>query len=1102
MASRHSQLGRRLEGSTRSVRTSRHVSRAQNFVVEHDEAQSFALRAAFLHYLLEPKTKRKQWVAAPAKPAPPKEASVVQLVQEYTSGTTTSLKLPHNFSQTLLDRIGGVLRGSEALPGFNDAAVKRSFAEAYTTFSEKNFRKTIDKERKFEPLVLMFYSAATKAAQKGKTQDDDSWKLLPDRHLAMFVRLTLAILRDTGAERERPELASRLQNLEKKLLTNDQDLVGGETSGKTIEVTVPLSYDVKDMHLVQVVASIFGLSHSEAQAEINEKRSVWTEEAALKDLKAYQHRLNSDMTGALRGSDFDLDDAFAEWKKTETMDLPKMMLDILTAKPELAKSSSGPSDKPFSSRPNSVFVDDQAYGDLSRAISAAADGGPVPDVSSLARMSIGDAGSIRAVDNNIYTFIPSEPRAYFKYILQQAMTFDQIHADPDLEYQPCSKQSTELMTELCVRWRLPQASRLICILEVAARQYKDEQLTADELDDVFRYINSPLPEPKKQPHMHQCSTPLNAIPPSHWTMRDYATYQTTLTNLHDALLRDLFDLMEQCYSTKPPQTQAVLYVLENHVEQDPCFSKRKEVIEEFTESLDEKLHSRASEVYREYMEKVLPADNAEWDFLQVVKLGKAVTKLCERIRTRYKRAPEIMGVNPLSILVHRIFPSFEKDAHHIIQAILDKAHHEGLEFDMAEGFELYKELKTIRSIHEEMLPRTQPFAFNVEDLLVDFPWRLIRNADGRMEEYVDSAVKQDQFQVRTESLEDIPTDEQRHSVSIIDLFMLFNQSLDQITKLEWQNTEHLARFMTALSKSFCAGVGRYCELVDQQFAREMDRPSAEDLAMQNKTTQERLLQYARNAWTSQEKAAPFQFYPESFVKLNNIEYAMQELDKLETAMNAEGCAAELERIDGPKKKVRKPNKYTFTVKVVEAEDLKACDPNGFSDPYVVFGDEYQKRLHKTRIIYRNLNPRWDESFDITVQGPVNVIATIWDYDTFGDHDYVGRTSLKLDPVHFQDYLPREFWLDLDSQGRMLVRISMEGERDDILFHYGKAFRHLKRTERDMVRKITDKVSKTSFPVSHKWQRIANFFSLHRKSPLPSHMMRCGVSLALVASVHL
>lgn len=184
---------------------------------------------------------------------------------------------------------------------------------------------------------------------------------------------------------------------------------------------------------------------------------------------------------------------------------------------------------------------------------------------------------------------------------------------------------------------------------------------------------------------------------------------------------------------------------------------------------------------------------------------------------------------------------------------------------------------------------------------------------------------------------------------------------------------------------------------------------------------------------------------------------MQQLDKLEKLMNVDGCAAVLSKVDSPKQTTRKSNKYAFTVKIVEAEDLKACDPNGTSDPYVVLGDERQKRLAKTRVIARNLNPRWDESVEFTVSGAVNIIATIWDHDTFGSHDYVGRASLKLDPVHFSDYLPREFWLDLDTQGRLLLRVSMEGERDDVQFYFGKAFRHLKRTERDMVRKVTDKV---------------------------------------------
>ncbi|KAL7927673.1 hypothetical protein ACQKWADRAFT_277488 [Trichoderma austrokoningii] len=1061
MASRQSyQSQHGVNNSSKDMGRSRAQSALQH-PVDPDEARSFALRTAYLHYLLQPKAKRKQYVPAPKQPARA-HTSVGQLVQDFVSGNSSSIKLPHNFATALLERVGGVLRGSEALPGYSDAAVKRSFAEAYTAFSERTFRKTIEKERKIEPLVLIFYSAATKAAQKGKTPDDesDSWKLLPDRHLAMFVRLAANVMKDLGHDRDRPELMSRLTDLESKLLRNDQDLVSNSTAGTgtTIEVIVPLSYEVKDMPMVQTVASIFGMGLSEAQKILNEKRQVWTEEAALKDLKSYQTRLNANLPGTLSSHDFDVEDAFTEWKKSEATHLSQMMMDILTAKPELAKTKTGPIDQSMTSRPTSMYENDQAYADLSRVISDSSASSFAFDPSiSLSSLAIGESSSIRAVDETIYTFTPSNPRSFYKIILQQAMMFDQMHADPNNDYQPLSHKSMDLLNELSVRWRIPQFSRLIVLLEGVANQFLEKEIAPEDLDAAFDIIKSPSQELKKPPHIHQYNAPLTDFDPSRWTMHDFAAYQHTLQILHDALLQELYDLLEGCYQAKPPNIGPVMFLLENHIGQDPTFSPRADVMKDFKQLLSERLAQKATEIYHQNMQKQIPERKEEWDFAHVVQLGKAVSKVCDRIRKRYKKTSTIMGVDPLSILVYEVFPKFEQDASAIIQIIMQGASESGQELEIQDGFELYKELKEIRDIHEEFLPK-EPFAFNIEDLLVDFVWRWLKSAEARMEDFVDQAIKQDQFQVRTDNPDQIAGDSQRHSVSIIDMFMLFNQTVDQIFKLEWGNAEHHARFMTALAKFFAAGVGRYCETVDQQFAKEMDRPSAQELAAQTQTTQEKWMQYAKDAWNNKEKAEPFHFFPESFVKLNNIEYAMQELDKLEKNMNVEACAALLEKKDGVKKKSRKPSKYTFTIKVVEAEDIKACDPSGYSDPYVVFGDEYQKRLHKTRIIHRNLNPRWDESFDITVQGPVNVIATIWDYDTFGDHDYVGRTSLKLDPNHFGDYLPREFWLDLDSQGRLLIRVSMEGERDDIVFHFGKAFRHLKRTERDMVRKITDKLT--------------------------------------------
>lgn len=60
-----------------------------------------------------------------------------------------------------------------------------------------------------------------------------------------------------------------------------------------------------------------------------------------------------------------------------------------------------------------------------------------------------------------------------------------------------------------------------------------------------------------------------------------------------------------------------------------------------------------------------------------------------------------------------------------------------------------------------------------------------------------------------------------------------------------------------------------------------------------------------------------------------------------------------------------------------------------------------------------LNLWWDELVDIIVLGVLNVIVIIWDYDMFGEYDFVGWMLFKLDLVYFGDYLLREFWLDFD-----------------------------------------------------------------------------------------
>ncbi|THC93756.1 hypothetical protein EYZ11_006764 [Aspergillus tanneri] len=1072
-------FNRRINSLQNEVRHSRNLSASRRRPVNAAAAYSYALRVAYLSYLLQPRIRRAQTMPAPQQR--PKRASTFHdLMSDFSLvRDSKSTRFPHGFISELEKRLTGILTRKEKRKEYQDPLVVRTFAAFLNALKDQSFKKRMEKDRRAEDLVLIFYSNATKELSKGKDPDDDHWKFMVDRHVALFVRLFALILKNNDWARDRPELSNRLSALENKLLSQDLDLV--EANGpSTVEVVVPLSYDVKDMSHVQHVARIFGMSTAQAQSDIDKHRGVWTAQAALKDLKAYQAHLSLNTRKTLSKEDFENEEAYETWKKSEGPDLSQMMLAIMQSNPEITKSTPGALPRFNTNAGDSIA--DAAHGDLSRTnadrpVSHIFDQ-PI-DLSSLSLSE--DVNNNESDESDTYLYIPPDPRSMYRYILAQTLTHDL--KDRDIEaaqttsdvqsMKLLSKQSSELLNEICLRWRIPNFSRVALFLDIARAKFVDNEIDLDTLDSAFTFVKEPPSDGKKRSSF---IAPV-VFDRQRWAIHDLLLMQQILSSLHEALLRELYVVMMDCYEGKPRPIGPVMYVLENHIQHDPNYTEDLEDIERFRSYVQDGLAQKATEKYQDLLGQEVPVEQEAWELNHVIQLCDAISKLAQRIRKRYRHNPEIMGVNPYTTLLSNVLPIFAEDAHEMVVRIIEQEKARGEEIAMEDGFDLYKQLTSIRALFTEALPES-PFPFRVEDLLEEFVWRWIRLTDQKIMEWVEQATRQDSFAVRAgDSMELVPEDH-RHSVSVIDIFRSFNQVVEQMIQLEWDDDLQYAKFMTALSRSIGKGLSRYCESLEQMFAKEMDRLSPDQEAVMNQTTQEKWMQIAKEAWTSKEKIEPFQFFPEvrafkkaslsfgrnivnrtqSLVKLNNVEYALSKFDKLEREINVDGCADVIAKHAPPptQQKMRRSTTYVFTIKVVEAEDLKACDMNGGSDPYVVLADEYQKRIAKTRIIYNNLNPRWDDTVDITTQGPLNIIATIWDWDAVGDHDYVGRTSIKLDPVHFSDFLPREYWLDLDTQGRLLLRVSMEGERDDIQFYFGKSFRTLKRTERDMTRKITEK----------------------------------------------
>jgi SOS response regulatory protein OraA/RecX len=150
----------------------------------------------------------------------------------------------------------------------------------------------------------------------------------------------------------------------------------------------------------------------------------------------------------------------------------------------------------------------------------------------------------------------------------------------------------------------------------------------------------------------------------------------------------------------------------------------------------------------------------------------------------------------------------------------------------------------------------------VEGLLEEFVWRWLRLTDQSVMEWVNHAIRQDKFTVRGGELDEVVPEEKRHSVSVIDIFRSYNQVVENLIGLEWDDDLQYAKFMTALANSMGKGVAKYCESLEQMFAREMDRLTPEQEAALNQTTQEKLMQFAKDTWTNKDKIEPFQFSSE------------------------------------------------------------------------------------------------------------------------------------------------------------------------------------------------------------------------------------------------
>lgn len=585
-----------------------------------------------------------------------------------------------------------------------------------------------------------------------------------------------------------------------------------------------------------------------------------------------------------------------------------------------------------------------------------------------------------------FFYFPEDPRSFYRHLLKRCLELDTRSAGRELSDNPqnptilLSKQSNDLLTKASTVWRIPATTRSVLLLDVAEELFSDETLSIEGVRDSFtvaRYLSR--------------DTFKREWSPSSWPTSDRMLFTNVLTALQTDLVARIGKFLEMLYHDSPPQLGPLLEILEEHIFSLDRFDGYLSLFptELQIDRLRSILISVAEDKYDQLIDNI-PRDNS-LDLLHIIGLADQLVSIAKRLSKRYK-TPLFGELHISFISTERHLTLFAADSQSMFNHLMA---HNAEEPSFEDVIVLYKKLVEIRDLYDQVNTARTPFGFDIEKTFYPFIIKWAETSSDLAISWVDPAVESDKF---------VPIDADAgalNSTSVNDLFASFNSALALIRDLRWKNQIHVAQIQTILLKGISAATCRYSNRLFQLFMEELR--AKDDETNRVKTRQDKWIAIAKTAVNVKERFVPFNFLTQTFVKLNDIELAQKNLDKIENDIDSELQFTLLSQAQ--KSYNKRPNSFIFTVRIVQAEGLKACDMNGLSDPYVTIIDQQtRKSIGKTRTIYEDLNPIWDETFEVVTSGPKWLTATIWDENSITNHDLCGRAFIRLDPTAFEDFL--------------------------------------------------------------------------------------------------
>ncbi|CAG8613996.1 2788_t:CDS:10, partial [Cetraspora pellucida] len=1080
--------------------------------ITEDSVYKYALRIAYLAFLTEVKSSKVP------KAAPVSASAQLKPSSDTTSSKRVSLygadklpfnafdmfkdekkahKIPKELVKVLRDRLEQIINGRDRDPTYQDPYFMKELKIFHQALQQSGFRQQFKSSNsKIEDIVLIFLKTSQVELKKAQIPPNVTWQSKLTDHVSLFV----GILKDCLQTKEcqspaTPDLLARLEIYQTKMSSTPTTSGGSGGTASTGSGT-----SIEDMDMVKVVKSVFRVSSSQIQKDLNSMKKECTVQKAFEDLRNIINHVNRGSPFPARREDFDTDDAYEKWKSIETKTIRDLMATMALTNPEVLskdptdhvstlltndpnKPSSVPKRTnfteqdaqrhqqqhpsyphynpqhnpqhphqnsyqsynqpqyppyqqqppypPYNSRPQYPYNYGQQrpmypYNQPPQSHSPynhpphshspynqpPQSHPPYNQPSTQPSHSIKDSLS---TESSSFTFIPQNARIYYKLLMNKCIDYELQHgSSEDQSIKILSKDVISLLNECALRWRISPAFRWLQYLDVIRSRFdnEDPQIKLDHIKEG----------------MHLLKDAIKHRDVSTWTISDKREHVEVFSGIHDTLLNYMKEALEHVFKIKPTEFDPIIFLL-NAIYESELFNTHYRDVSPFYNDLRECVRKAAFDEYRSGVGKIYEKEASSNEVQKFASIARWILQEIDKLSSKYPK-PLVGQLDIVRLVIEKQAPLLILDMEGAAADIMVKVKMTTTsedEIPVDDIIELYREIMELKYVFEDRCPGTK-FSFGIEEWFGPYIKKWLEATNKKTPEWVRSAVSVDEFKPVSST--------DTHSSSVVDLFTSFNQTVDFVKRLDWPNQDQSARFMTSLSQTIGEALEQYCKVMEDLFMKDL----AAVYADQESSKQSAWYLRAKNALTS-EKAAPADIQPKSCVKMNNIEAAGEQLDKLYDSMNVDnvsGIMNESEsRMSLSEKIIR--NRYLYTIKIVMAENLTAQDVNGLSDPYCVLTDEKGHILAQTRVIFETLNPQWNEAFDITLefkdQDYRKLLVTVWDKDQVGSDDVCGKAQIYLDRRYFTDSRPNDVHLDLHPQGRVLLRISMEDEKDDPRFYF-------------------------------------------------------------------